>query len=365
MNYVNDWPEIKERFSLWWQGRNADRPLMHVVAVREAPLNSLEEECGPETPEALYLDVDANLKRCRNYCRTRRFYAEAYPNLSLDLGPGSMALYLGAEPVFTPETVWFRECARDAADLLHRCSFGPENKWWKLHCSMIRRAVEATRGEFLVNIPDIIENVDILAAMRGPQNLLYDMIDEPALVREAVGRIEELYFRYYDAMYDLVKDEDGSNSFTAFQIVGSGKTAKVQCDFSALMSPDQFREIVQPSLSKQCRALSHSLYHLDGPDALRHVDALMEIGDLQALQWTCGAGQPDGSSDRWFPLYDKVRKAGKSLWIQLYDGGFRDWLVGAEMLVRRYGKDGLYLYFPEMKEAEAEELIRIAERRWR
>ena len=47
--------------------------------------------------------------------------------------------------------------------------------------------------------------------------------------------------------------------------------------------------------------LDHSLYHLDGPDAIKHVPALMELEKLDALQWTCGAGQPDGACPRWYP----------------------------------------------------------------
>jgi 5-methyltetrahydrofolate--homocysteine methyltransferase len=98
---------------------------------------------------------------------------------------------------------------------------------------------------------------------------------------------------------------------------------------------------VVPSLTRQCRELDHSLYHLDGPGAIKHLDALMEIRELDALQWTCGAGQRDGGCERWYPIYDKVREAGKGLWIMLYDGGPKDWAESAKRLTGRYGKKGL------------------------
>ena len=215
-----------------------------------------------------------------------------------------------------------------------------------------------------MNIPDLIENVDILSAMRGPQSFCFDLIDEPELMKQYIKQIDDLYFYYYDAMYDIIKGEDGSSSFTAFNIWGPGKTAKIQCDFSALMSPGQFREFVQPSLRKQCKKLDCSLYHLDGPDAIKHLDALMEIDELDALQWTAGAGQPDGGSEKWYPIYDKVRDAGKSLWIPLYDGTAQDCMDNAEKLVKRYGCDGMYLIFPDMEEEEAQTLLLKAERGW-
>ena len=57
-----------------------------------------------------------------------------------------------------------------------------------------------------------------------------------------------------------------------------------------------------PSLQQQCQKLDYTLYHLDGPDAIKHLDALMEIEELDALQWTPGAGKPDGGDELWYPI---------------------------------------------------------------
>jgi hypothetical protein len=115
-------------------------------------------------------------------------------------------------------------------------------------------------------------------------------------------------------------------------------------------------EEVHP-LQKQCEQLNCSLYHLDGPGAVRHVDALMEIKDLRALQWSPGAGQPDGGSEKWYPIYEKVRSANKSLWISISDGRIEDWIASAKKLIKNFGTDGLYLLFPVMEEQEAARLI--------
>ncbi|MDW7659665.1 MAG: trimethylamine corrinoid protein 2, partial [Bacillota bacterium] len=203
----------------------------------------------------------------------------------------------------------------------------------------------------------LIENIDILAAMRSPQNFIYDLMDAPELILQKVAEIDDVYFQYFDAFHDLVRF-GGGNSYTAFNIWGSGRTAKVQCDICALLSPDQFRTFVVPSLRKQCSRLDHSLYHLDGPDAIKHVPALMEMAELDALQWTCGAGQPDGANDRWLPIYDQVHAAGKSLWVMLYDGEASDWLAGAQKLIKRYGAGNLYFNFPIMSEAEGAMILR-------
>lgn len=85
----------------------------------------------------------------------------------------------------------------------------------------------------------------------------------------------------------------------------------VQCDFSALISPAHFEEFCLPEIQRQCAMLDTSIYHLDGPDAIRHLDMILEIKDLDAVQWVAGAGKPGAKG--WLPLLQRIQKAGKSV----------------------------------------------------
>ena len=131
-----------------------------------------------------------------------------------------------------------------------------------------------------------------------------------------------------------------------------------------MIGPDQFREFVQPNLREQCRWFDYSLFHLDGVDVIRHLDALMEIDELTALQWTAGAGKPDGGDPCWYELYDKVRRAGKSLHISVYNGSSEEIWNKCEALVKRYGCNGIYLLIPDMPVSVAREFLTKAEREW-
>lgn len=364
MKYVTNWEETQQRFIAWWRGEPMDRPLLRVIARRNQPLERLEPIKSAQTPEELHLDAERLVKECRNYCRTHTFLAEAFPSVDINMGPGSLAVYLGVEPIFAWDTVWYKEIVKNGWKAFGSLKYDPDNYYWKKHLEIIKRAQKIAKGDFFINIPDLIENLDILSAMRGPQDFCFDLIDEPDMMKQYIKQVDELYFNYYNEMYDIVKGEDGCSSYTAFHIWGPGRTAKIQCDFSALMSPRQFRDFAQSSLRKQCQQLNSSVYHLDGPDAIKHLDALMEIEELNALQWTAGAGQPDGGSEKWYPIYDKVRDAGKSLWIALYDGSIQDCMDKADLLVKRYGSQGMYLIFPEMEEEEAQNLLRKAEKEW-
>lgn len=358
----DNWGNAKRNFIKWWNAEATERPLMRIVAKRDKPLGPPVFIAEPASEKERYLDPARHNAAIRNHCLTHRYMADAFPSVDLNLGAGSIAVYLGCEPIFKPDTIWFSEFTHSPEDFDIR--FKPENRWLVKHLEIFERAQKLAGGDYLVSIPDLIENIDILSALRGPQDFCFDLVDEPELVHRAVRQLDEIYFKYYDLFYNIVKDKEGSASYTAFAVWGPGRVAKVQCDFSAMMSPDMYREFVLPSLRKQCTKLDYSLYHLDGPGAVQHVDALMEIQELNALQWTAGAGQPDAGNTKWYPIYDKVRRAGKSLWIYICDGTYEDWVKSADRMISTYGNRGIYFIFPEMTENQAERLIAHAEDQW-
>ncbi len=358
--YQNRNSQLVDRFEDWWNRNNRGLPLMDVVAIKE---NAKWQVKPPANPVDRYLDPEYLIARAREIAENCYFLADSYANISADIGPGSLAVYLGAIPQFAEDTVWYSPCLF-SAEQQSKLQFNPQNAWWQRHLSVLQRLREEVGGAFLINIPDLIENLDTYAAMRGTQNALFDLMDAPESVQRAVEQIDDVYFRYYDTVLDIVKNPDGVASYTCFQILGKGRIAKIQCDFSAMISPGQFRQFVLPSLQKQVKRLDHALYHLDGPDAIRHVLALMELEGLDALQWTCGAGQPDGACTRWYPIYDQVTAAGKGLWVQIYDGNVENWIRSAEQLMNKYGKKIFYFHFPWMSQTDADILMNYAQKHW-
>ncbi|MGQ9474140.1 MAG: trimethylamine corrinoid protein 2, partial [Candidatus Caldatribacteriaceae bacterium] len=211
MKYKDDWEETKRRFMAWWHRSFVDRPLLRIIAKRREPLESLEPVSPPQNPEEYHLDVERKVKKFRNFCRTHLFLAEAFPSLDVDLGPGSMATYLGAKPVFAWDTVWYIPCLMGNLDK-YRVSYQEENPWWE---NISIWSKELAGKDFLVNIPDIMESVDVLASLRGPQELVYDLIDSPSKIQKLISELDRLYPHYYQSFYDVVTQEGGS-SYTVF-----------------------------------------------------------------------------------------------------------------------------------------------------
>lgn len=357
-----NWEETKVKFRNYWKRQNTGRPLMCVVA-RKDDAKPIPEELKWKDMEDKYQNAERMIARYRHYCENHEFLAESFPNMSADFGPGSIASYIGSDIVFNEDTVWFDEFVEDWEEL-PALTYDENNKWFQKHLTLVKRCQELAEDDFYIGIPDLMENIDVLASLRGAQDMIFDMIDEPEEVEKRIGEIGDIYFKYYDQFYEIVKDSEDGSCYTVFQIWGDGKTAKLQCDFSAMMSPDNFREFIQESLRKQAQQLDNVLYHLDGPDAIKHLDAIMEIEEIDALQWTSGDHGPDGALEDWYVIYDKARAAGKSLWIKIYSGEFEDWIAGVDKLVARYGSHSMFLHFPEMSMEQARILLEHGEKYW-
>lgn len=359
--FRNQNPKLIDRFEDWWHRNNQGLPLMWVVAQKEGP-----REQGPQYKdyEDMYMGADFLLGQTKAGIQNNIYLGDSYADSSCSIGPGSLNVYLGSKPVFAPHTVWYETCITDLRNR-KRIRFDPDEYWFRKHIEVLRTLRQsAEKYDYIVNIPDIIENMDVLAALRGTEDLLIDMIDDPEAVLDALDEIYEAYSACYDLIYDVVKTTDGISSYFCFGIMGRGKTAKVQCDFSAMISPDQYRRFVVPTLEKQIDSLDHTLYHLDGPDAIRHIPAIMEIRGLDALQWTAGAGKPDGASPDWYVIYDQVAAAGKSMWVQIYDGGVDKWIDSADRFIDRYGTKSCFFIFPHMSEKDAYRLMEHAHSKW-
>ena len=374
----------KEKFRNYWAHKNTGRPLMCVIARRpeveqysdgtpveggyldqicQGKYYNMPEELKWKDMEDKYQNPQRIVDRYRYFCETHAFLGESFPNLNIDFGPGSLASYLGSEIGFKEDTVWFNKCL-DSWDGVPKLTFDPENKWFKKHIQLAKDCQALAGDDFYVDMPDLMENIDVLASLRGAQDILFDLLDEPEMIGERIQEVTDIYYEYYDRFYDIIKDEEGGNAYTVFQIWGPGRTVKLQCDFSAMMSPEDFRKYIQPSLRTQSENVDHVLYHLDGPAAIKHMAALMEIDGIDALQWTSGDAGPDGTLPDWDVIYDKAIAAGKSIWVKVYSGEFEDWIRNVDRIVKKYGSHSLFLLFPEMSMEQAAYLLDYADRNW-
>ena len=282
--WTSNWDDTKRHFVDWWRQEGL------VVVGGDFPADPPHEEvedpgCRPRGygDEAFCSNPDLRAGyEC--YRLSRQLYPhDNMPLAGFCLGPGTLSVYLDAKPVFDG-TVWYEPWMTDEDPSGYPpIRFDPEHDWWKITEASAKACAALAKGKYIAACPDLIENIDTLASVRGTSQLLTDLADRPGWVLEKLAEINQAWFEVYQRIYDIIKLGDDSSAFGAFSIWGPGKTAKLQCDASAMFSPAMFDEFVVPTMSQQCEWLDHSMFHLDGSQCLCHLDSLLGIEALGAI----------------------------------------------------------------------------------
>jgi hypothetical protein len=354
MLYKPNWEETKRRFVRWW---DLEGPVLstwgRIPAAR--PLETLTPVADFADPAVRYSDPEYRILKNRSELAVCDFPAEVLPNSITCLGPGTLALYLGSEPHFTEETVWYDPVIRDP-ERHPPLRFDRDSRWWKITEATVRESLRLGKGKFLTGLPDLIENIDILASLRGSEDVLFDMSDRPEWVMEKMKEINAAWFEAFNALYGLIAPQDDGSAWGPFQVWSPGRTAKLQCDASAMFGPKMFERFVVPVLTEQCRGLDRSMFHLDGHQCLVHLDLLLGIRELSAIEWTPDPQVPSGGNREWYPLYRKILSAGKA--VQAI--GIK--LGEIEPLLDAVGGKGLYLMMDTGDPAVFEQACRIVDK---
>lgn len=312
MLYKSDWDNARNKFLEFWNKENHDRPIISVTAPRDGYVPKPVK--APEKLADRWMDIEYILGSSRERFAATYFGGEAFPSLNPNLGPDIFGAILGCDLEFGEDTSWAKHFVHDWGKV-GEFKLDSQNIWWKKIKEITEAAVEdAKNGDYMVGITDLHPGIDGLVSLRGPENVCLDLIDCPDGIKKANSELFEVYKQVLDELFLMTtRYQQGSTHWMG--IWHPGKWYNVSCDFICMISGQMFSEFVQPELSKELELVDASLYHLDGPGALKHLDALLEMPDLNGIQWVYGAGQP--SASHWIPVLKKIQDAGKLIQVTI------------------------------------------------
>jgi hypothetical protein len=123
-----------------------------------------------------------------------------------------------------------------------------------------------------------------------------------------------------------------------------------------MISKAMFDDMFLPGLRNECAHTRASIYHLDGPGALHHLDSLLGIPELNAIQWVYGAGK--GPATRWLDVYRKCQAAGKSIQLGVS-------LDELEIVIGNLKPEGVWLGVDGIRGREEAETVITRVSRWK
>jgi hypothetical protein len=152
----------------------------------------------------------------------------------------------------------------------------------------------------------------VLLNLRGSGQLCTDVVDQPQRIREALDRIYEGWHSAFTEMYRIALGQ-GAGLVHWHRLWSNQPWVIPECDLNALIGPTQFKDLFLPDIARHAATVGRAVFHLDGPDAARHVDALLDVPEIQAIQFTPGAGTP--SALAWVEMLHKIQRRGRSVLI--------------------------------------------------
>ena len=337
--YINWWNHKGIILNMWEHFQEGVQP--HAEIMPPAPAKDLSQKWFDPQWRAEYLDW---------YVAHSSLKADILPVANTQLGPGSLAAILGGVFEGGEDTIWIHP----NPDFTDEIVFNPEHPNWILHKELLKACKAKANGHYFVGMPDLMEGLDVLAALKGTDRVLLDTVMQPEILEQQMQQINDIYFKVFDELYDIIREGD-EMAFCYFSSWAPGKMSKLQSDISTMISQDDYRRFVQPFIREQCQKIDYTLYHLDGVGAMHHLPALLEIEELNAIQWTPGVGEPQGGSPKWYDLYKKILAGGKSVmacWVTLDE---------LKPLLDHIGADGVHLEMDFHNEKEVEQAMRIVE----
>jgi len=301
--FCEDFPVIARRFEAFWAHEAADRPIF-IAAANPDPSRPITRRLELlDDPDAWF---EAKLADLRQLHRV----GDALPAIRVDFGPVLLGAIFGGKLEFGGDTSWTHAFIKDDWSNAPDWTLREDNPWWLLLCRLLERLADDAAGRYLVCTPDLGGSADVLLNLRGAAGLCMDVLEQPERILSAV---EAIYPAWHRALRQLYR-ETTSRGVGLVHWLGlwSDRPHIIPaCDFNFMIGPREFNRLFLPDIARQSATVGRAIFHLDGPGAARHIDALLDVPDIQAIQFTPGTGTP--SALAWVDMFRKIQKRGRSL----------------------------------------------------
>jgi hypothetical protein len=305
-------PDLEDancRWQAFYAGDLIDRPVICVTAPRQGPRPATTRGYH----DKVFGDTDDVIDNALAHAEATFWGGEAIPAFFPSFGPDEIATFCGAELRWSddsPDTNWSLPLIEDwERQLPLRLQL--DHPLLQRLLALCRRAADRLAGKMLISPLDLHTNLDLLAALRGPQRLCLDLLDHPELIDRAMADARAIFPELWEMIAQAARMDEQGYCHVFYAMDGA---AVLQCDFAFMIGPEMFRRWVLPALEEEASIVRHALYHWDGPGALVHTADLVASRGLHALSYVPGAGR--GAHIDYLDLLKRVQAGGKA--VQVY-----------------------------------------------
>ena len=353
MEFKKDAEKCMERVYAWYEGELLDRPPVRFARHNELYDQLDESALSWPSLKDRWFDTEYQLKKDISAMEKKTFLGETFPVFWPNLGPNVIAAACGCPYVFGEVTAWAEPVLTELVEGGSFPVFNLQSEYFKKLDEMTDAALDLAKDRFWVGYTDLHPGVDLCAAIRGMQSLLLDIYENPEMLHAMIKNYYEDFFKLYDH-FDVKLKSRGHPSVTWMNIPSFGKMHIPSCDFSSMISDEQFIEFAMPGLVDECLHMDHNVFHVDGKGVARHLDQILTLPKLNAIQWVQGMGL-DQPILQWIPLIKKVQSKGKGIVLDLR-------IDELEAFIAEVSPKGLYLCIASNSTEEEKAILKRLEK---
>ncbi len=346
-----------ERIAAWFDHAIIDRPPLRFSRHNEQYENAQPFQPSTRWPtlRERWMDSEYQVDTFLESIAGKTFDGDTFPYFWPNLGPEVWAAFYGMELEFGEVTSWSKPNIHNLEEFEDFAGLVVEQSNAYLHKirEMTRLALEKCRGKALVGTTSWGPGIDCVAAWLEPQELAVNLLLNPDKVKRLLDISLEPFQALYEEIYQAAA-RAGCPSIGWMAIPCWEKGHIVQADFANMISPEQFDEFCLPWIKREIAPMEKVIFHLDGKGVARHLDRLLELEGIDAIQWVQGVGD-DEPILQWVPLIKKIQKAGKSLVLDIKASEL-------EGIISELDPEGLFLFVSTTPDSHQAILERVG--RW-
>jgi hypothetical protein len=173
--------------------------------------------------------------------------------------------------------------------------------------------VERSAGSFPVSHGAEIGPTDMHAVLRGHNESIMDLVDEPEKSAELLWRLGEIFREITEELWKRVPLFHGGYFDAQYSLWSPGPIIRMQEDATAVLSPDLYRKLVQPVDRMLAGHFASSFIHLHSTSMFL-LEAFLEIEQIRCFEINNDACGPPVK--KMVPYFQMVQKAKRPLLIR-------------------------------------------------
>lgn len=308
--------QAMQRIYAWYENEIVDRPPVRFQA-HNATMAAAEGELAalpPAQKKAWWFDAEHRVELFIESIEGRRYHGETFPIFEPNLGPDVYAAFYGSELIYGDVTSWSVPLV-ESWDDVEKLRLDMTCETFRKLEELTRLALERCEGKYMVGYTDLHPGLDCVAAWRDPQQLCFDMIESPERVKQLADLAMADFHTIFDH-FDAMLRAHNQLSVCWMGIPSFGKMHVPSDDFSALISPAFYQEFGLPLLKREVQGMTHNIYHVDGKGVAKHLDAILSVPEVDAIQWVQGVGT-DYPIMQWVPFIKGLQERGVPVIVDL------------------------------------------------